>query len=181
MNIVLTGGTGSGKTEICKKLTEFLGYDKIVSYTTRNIRNNETDGVDYHFVSEEEFKAIDGILKTINLNNMYCIKKEELENANRKVIIVDKTGLDELKKIDGLEFCSFFISSDKDIRYDRCLKRGDKKEKIDERMEEEQYNLYQIDADCTIFNESEDIWDAVISILEYVKDVVYCSHQDYIK
>ena len=54
--LVLSSPSGAGKTSICKKILEF--DSKIVmstSYTTRPKRRSEKNGVDYFFVSKDEF------------------------------------------------------------------------------------------------------------------------------
>jgi guanylate kinase len=54
--LVLSAPSGGGKTTIAKKLLQVrndLGYS--VSATTRATRNGELDGVDYHFLTREEF------------------------------------------------------------------------------------------------------------------------------
>ena len=55
--IVLTGKSCSGKDTIGKEL-EKLGIHKVITYTTRPPRDNEVDGVDYHFVSTDNFKNL---------------------------------------------------------------------------------------------------------------------------
>lgn len=52
--IVLFGKTGSGKTTVAKEM-EKLGIKRLISYTTRPKRSDEKDGVEYHFVSEDQF------------------------------------------------------------------------------------------------------------------------------
>ena len=55
--VVFSGPSGVGKGTVRKKFFEKMG-DKLyysISMTTRNIREGETDGVDYHFVSKEQF------------------------------------------------------------------------------------------------------------------------------
>ena len=52
--IVLIGESASGKSTIEKELVK-RGFNKIISYTTRPIRKDETDGIDYHYISKEEF------------------------------------------------------------------------------------------------------------------------------
>ena len=54
MSICLMGVSCSGKDTITKELQD-MGYRRIVTYTTRNPRPNEVDGVDYHFVTKEQF------------------------------------------------------------------------------------------------------------------------------
>ena len=53
--IVLSGPGGVGKSTVAKKLREIGDFWVSVSATTRKPRNNEVDGHDYYFVSNEEF------------------------------------------------------------------------------------------------------------------------------
>ena len=60
--ITISAPSGSGKTTLCKalrKVREDIGWS--ISYTTRQQRKNEQNGVDYHFISTKEFE--DRILK----------------------------------------------------------------------------------------------------------------------
>lgn len=56
--IVLSAPSGAGKTTIAKRLAD-RHRDMVISVsaTTRPRRPRERDGVDYHFLSEDEFKA----------------------------------------------------------------------------------------------------------------------------
>ena len=54
---VFAAPSGSGKTTIVKSvLNKFSGFVFSISATTRKKRSSETDGVDYYFLTEEEFK-----------------------------------------------------------------------------------------------------------------------------
>lgn len=53
--IVISSPSGAGKTTLARKLAEQHNLHFSVSYTTRPPRPGETDGQDYHFVSNEEF------------------------------------------------------------------------------------------------------------------------------
>ena len=60
--ITISAPSGSGKTTLCKALRqvrEDIGWS--ISYTTRERRKNEQNGVDYHFISKKEFE--DQIIK----------------------------------------------------------------------------------------------------------------------
>ena len=55
--LVVSGASGTGKGTVCKKLLEeipTLFYS--ISATTRQPRTGETDGVEYFFISVDEFK-----------------------------------------------------------------------------------------------------------------------------
>ena len=57
--VILSSPSGAGKTTISKKLQQKYQNFKIsVSHTTRTPRPNEVDGIDYFFVSHEEFKKL---------------------------------------------------------------------------------------------------------------------------
>jgi len=57
--VVLSGPSGSGKTTIVQRLIDTCPVKLVrsVSATTRPPRRNEVDGVDYYFLSPEEFAA----------------------------------------------------------------------------------------------------------------------------
>lgn len=56
--IALIGFSGVGKTELAKDLTKTIPgtYHRVVTNTTRDSRDDEVNGVDYNFISEEDFK-----------------------------------------------------------------------------------------------------------------------------
>lgn len=55
--ILITAPSGSGKTSIVKYLmSKIPDLAFSISATTRPIRKNEKDGIDYHFLSEEDFR-----------------------------------------------------------------------------------------------------------------------------
>lgn len=56
---VVSAPSGAGKTTLCQAVTGRLpGIRHSVSYTTRPRRPQETDGVHYSFVDEEEFRTM---------------------------------------------------------------------------------------------------------------------------
>jgi guanylate kinase len=83
--LVLSGPGGVGKSTVAKELRRAADFWVSVSATTRKPRSNEVNGVDYNFVSDEEFTRM------INSNeflewaefagNRYGTPQEEVENA----------------------------------------------------------------------------------------------------
>lgn len=56
--VVISGPSGVGKTTIAHAVKERLGAAFSISATTRPRSNQERDGVDYHFVSDERFRSM---------------------------------------------------------------------------------------------------------------------------
>ena len=72
--IILVGASASGKTEVAKYLKQHYGIKKVVTHTTRSMRTNEVDGVDYHFVDKQTFLALKNqnyFVEVTNYNNNY--------------------------------------------------------------------------------------------------------------
>lgn len=55
--VVLSGPSGSGKTTLLERLEEDPRIDVAVTATTRAMRPGEEDGVDYFFLTREEFES----------------------------------------------------------------------------------------------------------------------------
>ncbi|WP_312091939.1 guanylate kinase [Aminipila sp.] len=71
---VVSGPSGAGKGTICQRLVEDTNIELSVSMTTRNPRPLEVEGINYYFVSKEEFlKTIDedGLLEYAEVYGNY--------------------------------------------------------------------------------------------------------------
>jgi guanylate kinase len=59
--LILSAPSGTGKSTLVSRLTsEFPRFTYSISYTTREPREGEQDGREYHFVSREEFISLKG-------------------------------------------------------------------------------------------------------------------------
>lgn len=54
--VVISGPSGAGKTSVCRALKQRPDVEFSVSATTRAMREGERDGIDYHFLSREDFQ-----------------------------------------------------------------------------------------------------------------------------
>lgn len=65
----LMGKSSTGKDTIYKRIMEerSLNLKRIVPYTTRPIREGEQEGVEYHFVNEEELKRLEDAGRVVEL------------------------------------------------------------------------------------------------------------------
>lgn len=84
MLVVLSGPSGSGKDTVLEKLKQTdIVFDKTVSATTRQIRDNEKDGIDYYFIDKNTFeKRIEEgyfLEYTLYNDNYYGTPKSEVE------------------------------------------------------------------------------------------------------
>ncbi len=116
--LVLSSPSGAGKTTLSKKIQESDNSFKVsVSHTTRRARPNEVDGVDYHFVSKEEFQ------KLINekafyeyakiFDNYYGTSKSSIKKITEKghnvLFDIDWQGAEQLDKYKELNLLKIFI------------------------------------------------------------------------
>ena len=81
--IILTGPTASGKTEIREKMTKkYKKIKSLVTTTSRKMREKEQEGIDYHFVTPQQFSQKvedrDFLEYTEYGGNLYGMTKEEL-------------------------------------------------------------------------------------------------------
>jgi guanylate kinase len=96
--IVISAPSGAGKTTLCNGLvSRFPALKESVSYTTRQPRSGEQNGIDYHFVSVECFQqmvAENGFAEWAEVHgNYYGTSIATLEQAR-------KDGIDILLDID---------------------------------------------------------------------------------
>ncbi len=106
--VVLSGPSGVGKDALLTRMKE-LGrpFHYVVTATTRLRRPREKEGVDYHFVSHQEFQQLTDkgqLLEWANVyGNYYGVPKAEISQALSKgmdvIVKVDVQGATTIKKI----------------------------------------------------------------------------------
>jgi len=133
--LVVSGPSGSGKTSLARVVCEELG-DKAyfsISSTTRTIREGEKDGVDYFFLSKEEFiqDIEDGyFLEWAEVHgNFYGTSKRQIDAALKKGQIVfldiDVQGYELVKKAYPDITTGIFVTTpNQEVLKERLLKRG---------------------------------------------------------
>ena len=134
--LILIGASASGKTEVAKYLANNYGIKKIITYTTRQKRIGEQDGVDYNFISLEEFaklKESNFFVETTYYNkNYYGTAKKDIQDD--KCVILDPNGLKEFNALNDPRIVSVFLDCDEQTRYNRMLERKDCEEKAKMRI-----------------------------------------------
>ena len=104
--LVVSGPSGAGKSTICKKIINENNLHFSVSCTTRKPRRGEVNGVDYHFIAENQFRSkIDNneFIEYANVHgNYYGTLREEvlkIVTAGDSVLLdIDVQGALRIKK-----------------------------------------------------------------------------------
>jgi len=95
---VISAPSGSGKTTICRALLQRLpGLALSVSYTTRERRPGEKDGIDYYFVDEEKF---DNMLNSKEFLESASVYGRRYGTSRAAVQSIVSQGLDAVLEID---------------------------------------------------------------------------------
>ena len=176
--ITISAPSGSGKTTLCKALQQVEPeIEWSISYTTRERRSIEENGVDYFFISEEEFEDLivkGHFVEWQNVHGFYYgTSVSNLENAikNDKIMLIemDVKGSMSIKKLFPEQTYSIFImppsisqlrerlrsrgtDSEKriNIRLKRFQEEMDFREKFDYVMINEDLDLAKIELQNTI-------------------------------
>ena len=178
--IVITGPSASGKTATCLFLQAHFGIRKVVTHTTRAMRVGEKDGVDYHFVSKDEFLAMkskDEFVETVCYNdNFYGTSKKEVRID--KCLAVELNGAKVYKSLDDPRIVLFYLRANEKMREERMRERGDAPEKIVSRLDNDR-KVFQLDEetkkliDCYVDTETH--------TLEEVSRIIFTKYVEILK
>ena len=125
--IVLVGESASGKSSIERHLVDYYGFNKVVSYTTRNPRQGEVNGVDYHFIDTKKFFELSeqGFFAEKASYNGWNYGTAKEDCTDDKVAVLTPHGLRQVTKLDGINVTSFYINVPRRDRLIKILQRGD--------------------------------------------------------
>ena len=117
--VIFSAPSGSGKTTIVRELLGiFPQFEFSISATSRLPRGSEQDGIDYYFLTNDEFRSLvekDGFVEwqEVYAGTCYGTLRSELDRIWQKgnIILfdVDVMGGINLKRIFGGDACSIFI------------------------------------------------------------------------
>lgn len=183
--VVFTAPSGAGKTTLVRYLLQTIDVLAFsVSATTRPRRSNETDGIDYYFISKEEFR--DRIDKgefvewqEVYDGNCYGTLKSELDRlfAQGKSIIfdVDVEGAKNIKRQYGKQALTVFVKPPNiETLRERLQRRHTETEHtLQQRLQKAIKELAcENDFDAIVLNDQLD--KAKSDALEIVQDFLYC-------
>jgi guanylate kinase len=142
--LLILGPSGVGKDTLINMLKEIYPniFFKLPSYTTRAKRPGEIEGVDYFFVSKEEFKIMESQGKLFGIqkynNNFYASNKSKLRELidNGEKIIILNYNIETancVKNEFDFNYVAILPPSEDELR-NRLINRGTNPEEIENRM-----------------------------------------------
>lgn len=168
--IALISPSGGGKTAILREIlkrNENISYS--ISYTTRPARHNEKNGIDYHFISQTEFDAMNvenGFLEHAEVHG-YCYGtsknyvEKELQNGHHIIMDIDVWGaLQIIEK--NIDVITIFVLPPTEKELIKRLKnrKTETEEVINTRLQTASREMQEIDKfDYLVINDEFD--DAV--------------------
>lgn len=149
--IVLLGASATGKDTVAKHISEKYNIPMAISYTTRPMRSNETQGVEYYFISDDEmhkkFKNGEVIehtsyyIQSEDVSYTYANVIEEFEKGDYILTILNPHGLYQFNKSQYKDnLVSIMLNCDARVRLIRSLNRDENvnvKEVLDREVRDE--------------------------------------------
>lgn len=134
--IVLLGASATGKDTVAKHISEKYNIPIAISYTTRPMRSNETQGVEYYFISDDEmhekFKNGEVIehtsyyIQSEDVSYTYANVVEEFEKGDYVLTILNPHGLYQFNKSQYKDnLVSIMLNCDDRVRLVRSLNRDE--------------------------------------------------------
>lgn len=127
--IALMGESGSGKDTVLNvNIKEHPNlFHKIITNTTRPMRDYEKDGVNYHFLSIEQFtrKVLNGeMLEATEFNGwLYGSSIDALKRDKINLGVFTPTGIEALMENPDIDLSVIWVQADDKTRLLRCLNR----------------------------------------------------------
>ncbi len=180
MLLVIMGKSCSGKDTLQRKLIEDYDAKKIITYTTRPIRPGETDGVQYHFISQAEFEKkksegffLESVDYQTNVDNKPAVWKygssiesyrEAEKSSDLYTVILTRPGLQALKD-NGIEHTSILLQvSDKELKARQIL-RGDDPIEAERRFNSDKKDFMGAERDVDFIFEADRHLDIIAEMV----------------
>ena len=131
--VVLSAPSGAGKTSVLKEVLNLHPeFAFSTSITTREPRKNECDGVDYQFISEDEFvERIDrgefiewAVVHGHRYGTLKCSVSDAQQRGQTIILDTDTVGASNIKKLFPEAILIFIIPPSLDILTERLKLRN---------------------------------------------------------
>lgn len=173
---IISAPSGTGKTSLVMSLLKRMPDARLsISYTTRQIRPGETNGVDYHFVSDEKFQKMvknDEFLEYAEVfKRFYGTAKHLVETQLYEgfdvILEIDWQGAKQIRKIFPGAVTIFILPPSKKVLRQRIL---DRKQNTKEDLE---YRMHSASSEASHYKEYDylivnDQFEQAVSDLESI-------------
>ncbi|MBT3995351.1 MAG: guanylate kinase [Chloroflexi bacterium] len=179
--VVISGPSGVGKDVMIDRMIESdrIGFHFTVTATTRDPRPGETDGINHHFVTVDDFVnliAADDLLEWAQVyGNYYGVPKKQVRDAlaagNHVILRVDVQGAKRLSEIIPEALLIFIIPPSLDVLKSHLEKRGvDTEVEMTKRLAAATEEISQASLfDFTVTNEEGRLDDTVNQVVEIIE------------
>lgn len=163
MVVILVGESASGKTTLAKMLEEKAGFERVITYTTRPMREGERYGVDYYFIDKEEFDELvndDYFAEYIHYRGWGYGTAIDVDLRREQIVVLNPPGVRSLKKslahwgYNNYDCTVVYLNVDRRSRLIKLLERGDDIEESYRRSLSDvgQFSGFENEADLVIDN-----------------------------
>lgn len=166
--LIIVGKTASGKDFLLKEMIK-TGLPYFPKFTSRPKRQDEVDGVNYQFITNEDFDRM-LINSEVKVSQKFEINGQTwnygitCENFDKgQLFIMTPHEVNQLKENDRKSCFIVYLDIDPEIRKKRLMERKDNNDSIERRMsaDEEDFSNF-VDWDLKITDpefESDMVWD----------------------
>jgi guanylate kinase len=177
--IVISGPSGVGKDAVLKSLKERkLDFHFVVTCTTRPARLNERDGIDYFFVTKEEFEemiAQDELIEYAMVYDQYkgvpkFQIRQAMESGKDVIMRVDVQGAARIRNLCPDAISIFLIPKNTEEWLQRLQTRQtETPENLEIRLKTARQEIEQLpDFDYVVVNTQDQLEEAVDSIVAII-------------
>ncbi len=176
---VLSGPSCVGKTTIFNALKERLPYiNKTISITNRPKRDNEVDGEDYYFCTEEEMykllytpKLVEDTIHDCYYYGTLLSELERFSDDNPLFLLVDTHGKHDICLSYPLTKSIFIMPSSLDNLRERMICRGENsEEEIENRLEKAKKEIEKSKYYNYVITNDGDVDEAVDTIIKILNN-----------
>ena len=166
--LIIVGQSGSGKDFLRRGLIK-KGLRYLPKFTTRPKRQNETDGVDYQFISEEEYLNLKNeerikVFQTFEIGDKIWKYGVTIDNfESNQLFIMTPYEVSQLTDKDLSGCFVVYLDIPIEVRRKRLIRRNDNNDSIERRIQSDSedfkdYNYYDLKITDPEFD-AESIYD----------------------
>lgn len=116
--VAIIGPSGAGKDTVADIIADMTGFEKLISYTTRPMREGEKQGREHHFVKQCTTPPEKFLANTVYGGYEYWTTIEQLNN--HAVYVIDDEGLRSLRqRFPEIDIVTVFVTAKESVRLER--------------------------------------------------------------